>query len=234
MMNFIRKIVEKKQDHWVHKQFTRYGMGSYEYKALLEVKKGKKRTTIKTGFEFAGEFAYRLAESIQGKTHVKGGLIIKKDIKDLIDFELAGLKQFAGVKTHLIDTELSKEQVQGLFEKFPDTLILLSFKTDLGELKTKVKAPKPPKKKKEEEPKADFCSLKTTDEELIKDLTFDVDQEFAKVRIVHTLEITDLEIPKEYENDPAQARINAIRKGTLIREITVEDNKVVKKYPLEA
>ena len=53
----------------------------------------------------------------------------------------------------------------------------LLFKTNNSELKIKGKAPKsgkPGKKGDDEAPKADFCSLKTSDREIMKDLFFDL------------------------------------------------------------
>ncbi len=233
-MNFIRKIAEGKNDVWVKKQFTRYGRGNYKNKALLMISKGGKRAIIKSTFEFAGEFAYELANSIEGKVPVTGGMISTKDLSEDVDFEFAGKKQFAGVKTFLIDMEMSKEDIQGLYDKFPSTLIFLTFKTEEGQIKTKVKSPKAAKPKKgETEPKADFCNYKTTNNSVVDDLTFDVEKEFKKVRLSHSFEISDLEIPEEYKNDFAQARVHAIRKGKLIREITINEEKEEKEYDLE-
>ena len=235
-MNFIRKISEKKTDSFVKRQFTRYGKGVYENKAVMQVTKGS-QYSINTSFEFAGEFAYELAETISGKTHVTGGIITtQKDISKEIDFELAGMKQFAGVRTFLIDTDMSRNQIQGLFEKFPSGLILLTFSTDKGTLKTKVKNPKSSKsgdKDTEEEPKADFCSFKTKDDKYVKDLLFDVNKDYKKVFVKHIFEIEDLEIPKEYLNDFAKARLHAIRKGKLIRQISIDGEQVRKEYKLE-
>ena len=237
-MNFIRKIAEGKSDEWVKRQFTRYGMGTYEQKALLHITKGKKGVSIASSFEFAADFAYTLAESVKGKVHVTGGIITTQKLTEAVaGFSFAGMKQFAGVKTFLIDTNLTKVQIQEMFSKYPSALVLLSFKTDIGELKTKVKTPKSAKSgnkaKNEELPKADFCSFKTSDIKTIEDYTFDVAKDFTKVFITHSLHITSLEIPKHYEKDFALARLYAVRKGKLIREIHLDGKKLVKEYKLE-
>ncbi len=234
-MNFIRKITEGKSDEWAKRQLTRYGKGNYEQKAVLQISKGKNKAGISSSFEFAPDFAYALAESIKGKVHVTGGIITKQKLDEKeVGIPFAGMKQFAGVKTFLIDTDLTKEQIQGVFGKYPSALILLSFKTEIGELKTKVKNPKSGNKGDEKElPKADFCKFKTTDMKIIEDLTFDVPKDFKKVLISHTFTITDLEIPKQYEKDFVLARSHAIRKGTLIREIHLGDKKIVKEYTLK-
>ena len=237
-MNFIRKIAEGKSDAWAKRQLTRYGKGTYEQKAILHINKGKNKGSISSSFEFAPDLAYALAETIKGKVHVTGGMITtqKLDEKE-VGIPFAGMKQFAGVKTFLIDTEMTKNQIQEIFGRYPSALILLSFKTDAGELKTKVKSPKSAKagnKDEEEVPQADFCKFKTTDMHILEDYAFDVPKDFTKVVIIHTFTITDLEIPKEYEKDFALARLHAIRKGTLIREIHLGDKKIVKEYTLKA
>ncbi len=235
-MNFIRKIAEGKSDEWAKRQFTRYGMGTYEQKALLQITKGKGKGSISSGFEFAPDFAYALAESVKTKVHVSGGIITTQKISEAdAGFPFAGMKQFAGVKTYLIDTDLTKAQIQGLFGKYPSGLVLLSFKTESGELKTKVKSPKsakPGNKENEELPKADFCSFKTTDMSIIDDYAFDVPKDFTKAFIMHSFVIASLEIPKQYEKDFALARLHAIRKGKLIREIHLGEKKVGKEYTL--
>jgi hypothetical protein len=231
-MNFIRKIIEGQADNWVRKNFVRYGKGTYEWKAMLNLKKGKSSNTIKTSWEFAGELAYNLANSINGKTKVTGGIITKKKIEDEVKVPIANIKQFAGIKTYLIDAELSKEDIQGLYDQYPTSVIFLSFKTDEGEIKTKVKNPKPAKAGKED-PKANFCTFKTKDESLINDFAFDVEKKFSRVQIKHTFQIDELSIPDEYKDDFAMARKMAVRKGKLIREMDIDGTKVTKEYPLE-
>ena len=234
-MNFIRKIFEGKTDDWVHKQFTRYGKGTYENKALLDITKGKDSLKIKSSFEFAGEFAHYLAQTIQGKTHVTGGVISTKPLKEELGIPIANQKQFAGVKTYLIDTELTKEQITTLFTKFPNTMILLSFKTQEGELKTKVKSPTSAKPGKGgDNPKADFCTFTLKDQTFADDLAFDVKKSYKKLFINHTYIITALTVPKEYGNNLEQARLNAKRKGKILRKITLEEKEETTEKEFEA
>jgi hypothetical protein len=60
-----------------------------------------------------------------------------------------------------------------------------------------------------------------------------VNKDYKKVFIKHTFDIEDLEIPKEYMNDFAKARLFAIRKGKLIRQISIDGEQVKKEYKLE-
>ena len=45
-MNFIKKIFENQVDEKVHSQFTRYGKGIFEYKALLDINVQAKKVKI--------------------------------------------------------------------------------------------------------------------------------------------------------------------------------------------
>lgn len=235
-MNFIRKIFEEKTDEWVHKQFTRYGKGNYEHKAIVEINKSKDAIKIKTSFEFSGELAYELANTIQGKTRVTGGIITTKLIKDELGIPIADQKQFAGVKTYLLDTDLNKQQVQELFNKFPNLLILLSFKTEDGELKSKVKSPTSakPGKKNNEAPKAEFCTFTTKNLAYVQDFAFDVKEDFKKLAITHSYTIHSLDVPKEYSNNFELSRFHAKRKGTLLRKITLNGKETLTEKNFEA
>ena len=68
---------------------------------------------------------------------------------------------------------------------------------------------------------------------IVKDLAFDVNKDYKRVFIKHTFEINDLEIPKEYLNDFVKARLYAIRKGKLIRQVNIDGEQVKKEYILE-
>src|SRR3989344_3058796 len=228
-MNFIKKIFENKLDELVHKQFKRYSKGIYENKAVVEITKRKKVIKIKTSFEFAEEFAKFLTNTIKDKTLVSGGIITTKDIRPELDFEV-DMKQFAGVKTFLINNEISKDQLNNLFNKFPDALFLLSFSTDYGTLKTKVKRPKSakPGKGDNEDIKADFCVFTTDDLNFVKEFAFDVNSDFKDIKIIHTFNITELVIDEKDKDNPAMARVNAKRKGKIERCLDI-DGKQVKK-----
>ncbi|HZX12333.1 MAG TPA: hypothetical protein VFE88_02655 [Candidatus Nanoarchaeia archaeon] len=234
-MNFIRKIFEGTTDESVHKQFTRYGKGTYENRALITITKTKNLTKIKTSFEFAGELALSLAEHLQGKTRVTGGVITTKDIKNELPFTPAGQKQFAGVKTYLLDTDMDKQAINDLFKNFSQALILLSFKTEQGELKTKVKSPTSakPGKSGDKRPKADFCALSTTTNNISEDLAFDIKEEYHLLEISHTYTITSLSVPKEYERGLEQSRLHAKRRGTILRKVFVDGKEHTDQHDFE-
>jgi len=221
-MNFIKNIFEDKIDSNVHKQFVRYGKGTFQDRALVEVSVSK-NVKIKTSFEYANELVKFLANTIKDKVHVSGGVITNKVIDD---FTFENIKQFAGVKTYQINADLSKNEILNLMDKH-DAQYCLSFSTEYGTLKIKVKTPKSAKPGKEEgdEAKADYCTFTCNDLNLKKEFAFDVKGEFKKFRASHTFIINEIIVPKELENDFARARVEAKRKGKIIRITDVDSKK---------
>ena len=159
---------------------------------------------------------------------------IKKDIK----FEISKQKQFMGVKQVGIDSEVLATDIIDLMNKYPRVFFALSFSTPDFELKIKAKAPKsakPSTKTPDGGKKADFCSLKTTDRDILGELFFDLQnfQNFKEIKIRHTLKIQDIIYPKG-EKDPIQVREKSKRKGILVRSIDIDGNKQVKEASFEA
>ncbi len=226
-MNFIKKIFENKIDESVHKNFKRFSKGIYENRAVVEINNGKKSVKIKTSFEFAEDFARFLGNTIKDKTKITGGIITAKDIRKELDFDV-NVKQFAGIKTFLIDHEITKDSLFNLFNKFPDAIFLLSFSTDYGTLKIKVKTPKTAKPGRNNEIKADFCTFAADDVNFVKEFAFDFDSNFKKALIKHIFFINELVVDEKDKNDSALARINAKRKGKIERIIDI-DGKIIKK-----
>ena len=224
-MNFIKNIFFDKIDASVHRQFIRYGKGTFNDRAIVEITVGS-RLKIKTSFEYANDFVRFLAGKINGKINVTGGIITAKDIRNDAKFKINDIKQFAGVKTYLIDTKIDKEDLLDIMNKFSDAVYCLSFSTDYGSLKVKVKSPKSAKPgKDDEEAKADYCTFTTNDLNFKNEFAFDVKDKFSKFRANHTLIINEIIVPEEYKNDFARARTEGKRKGKLIREIDIDGVK---------
>ncbi|MBI2672508.1 hypothetical protein HYX16_06250 [Candidatus Woesearchaeota archaeon] len=232
-MNFIKKIFEGKTDNLVHKQFKRFGKGVYENRAVVEVKKSKSSVKVKTSFEFAEDFARFLANTVKDKAKVSGGIITKKDIRKELNFDVQ-MKQFAGVKTFLIDNEIDKDSLNNIFNKFSDALFLLSFATDYGTLKVKVKSPKAAKPGKDNEVKADFCTFTAKDLNFIKEFAFDVNENFSELKINHTFTINELIVSDKDMDNPAMARENALRKGKIKRMLNIDGKIIEKEINFEA
>jgi hypothetical protein len=233
-MNFIKKIFENKLDEKVHNQFTRYGKGTFEGKALLDINIQAKKVKIKTSHEFTNELVEFLANTIEDKAHIKGIIFSTRNLTEETNIEFQEVKNAMGVKKHIVNSELTKEQILEAIEKFPHASINFTFKTDKGELKIKEKAPKAGKAKKgEDRPKADYCVFTTEDRSITEDYAFDIKKPFKKVFISHTYLIEDIKIPEEYKNDFSQARLKGIRKGKLIRKLDIDGKEETKEINFE-
>ena len=127
-------------------------------------------------------------------------------------------------KEDIEEKEISGEELVNICNKVEFVLLNLSF----GDYSFKVgkTLPKPGK-----DLKKNFCKAKFP-LELLDKIT---NEEFKKkLEISHTFVIENIEVPKEYENDPALARLNALRKGKIIRKITLDGEEKTKEFPLEA
>lgn len=231
---FIKKIFDKKADELVHLQFQKFSKGEFRNRAAIVAKKTKNNYSLSTTPEYANELVRATAEKMLpgDKARITGAVISTRDFTGELDFK--DKKQFQGVKRYILDTQLSKEDILNLCDKYPKAFLALSFKTGATELKIKPKAPKSGKlsSKKNEGLKADFCKLKTDDFNLIAGFIFDVNN-FKSVEITHDFIITELDIPKD-EKDPVKMREDTIRKGKIIRKIKVNGDEKIKETDFSA
>ena len=227
MENAIRKIFSGKVDDEVHSDFLKFSRGVFENRYLLEGKKQKDKWSVKTSAEFVNFLVRRCLEKISGKVKVTGAIICTFSLQGKIEFER--VKQFAGVKQHLINAEMESAQILKLMNEYPRAFYALSFSTGDCELKIKAKAPKSAKpgtktKEDDEGPRPDFCSMKTTDKSIIEDLFFDFPN-FTEIKVNHTLEIKEIEIPNI--KDPVEMRAKSKRKGVVKRFAEVDGQKKI-------
>jgi hypothetical protein len=241
-MNFIEKIFLGKPDHLIHLQFQKFSRGVFTNRALITAKKSGNKYTISTSAEFGNELVIEVARKLgEKRTMVTGGIISTVNLKEIPQYAHilanATVKQFQGVKNYSINAELSGKEVVQIVEAFPKAFFGLSFKTDDTELKIKAKAPKSakPKNKDEEKPKADFCKLVTTDENLGKGFVFEK-HNFSKASIVHTFVIDSIEVPEHLKKstDFQLVREESKRKGKIIRDAEIDDEKLKKEINFEA
>lgn len=234
-MNFIKKIFTNKIDEAVHLQFTRFSKGVFENKAMLEITVSSNNVKIKTSSEYTNELVGLLANTIKDKTHVKGIIFSTRNLSEESDIKFQDVKNALGVKKHVVDQDLTKEQILNICQKFPHSSINLSFKTDYGEINVKEKAPKSGKPGKGEDiPKIDYCTFTTNDKNILEDYAFDINHPFKKAIIRHTYEITSIQIPEQYKNDFALARLHGIRKGKIIRILNVDGKEEIREANFEA
>jgi len=236
-MNFIKKIFDGAVDESVHLKFQKFSKGEFRNRALIEVKKTGKGYTIKTSVEFANGLVRTVAEKLDEESaKVTGAIVSTQDLTGELEFK--DKKQFQGVKRYLIDTEMSGTEIIGLLEKFPKNFFALSFEVGDLKLKIKPKAPKSGKPGKDGLPVADFCSLKTSDENIARSFVFDTlkgtsKSNFKEAKINHTFFVDEIIIP-EGEEDFAKIREMAKRKGRVVRTAVIDGEEVEKEFEFVA
>jgi len=234
-MNFIKKVLDKNFDESVHLQFQKFSKGEFRDRAIIEAKNSNGKYTIKTSAEFANELVRDVAEKLgSGKAQVTGAIVSTSDLTGKIDFKEK--KQFQGVKRYLIDKEMSGDEIISLLDEFPKTFFALSFSAGDNVLKIKPKAPKSGKPGKgDEDVKADFCVLKTSDKNLAESFIFEKPG-FKTAKINHTFFIDSIVIPESLKNekDFAKVREGSLRRGRIIRKADIDGNSENKEINFEA
>lgn len=222
-MNFLKGIFLGKTDEKSHGKFVRYGKGEYE-RLLFEITKGKNNFKVKSSFDFANDFVGLIANNIKEAASVSGKIIVPRDFQKEIEAicKTASYSKRGKLYTAEISAELSPEQLRKIYEEFSQNFLLLNIKSSEFSLKVAKSLPKPGGKIK-----PDFCSA-TLPLNLIDEFVWDVKQEFSKLIIKHVLNITDIAIPPELRNDPAKARLEAKRKGRILRIIEIDGKETRK------
>lgn len=239
MKSVLTKIFSGVYDEEVHSKFIKFGKGTYAQRYLIDAKKQKQTWSVKTSAEFANFLVRACLEETEQEVAVKGVIISTFDIHSEAqnlsgNTPVVGVKKYMGIKQLQIDGKIEPQKLLFLMDKYPRAFYALSFSTPTSILKVK---PKPPKNGKpaaagKKEISADFCSLKTSNASLVKELLFDV-PEFQEVKVQHTLTITDIVLPKDV-SDPVQIREQARRKGTITRFIKVDGKEMKKEAEFEA
>ncbi|MEK6892655.1 MAG: hypothetical protein AABX07_00460 [Nanoarchaeota archaeon] len=231
-MNIIKDIFEGNATSENHGEFIKFSKGLFNYRYLIEAKKQKDSWAIKTGPEFVNSIVKMCLQKITDEVEVTGVIVSTFKIENS-DLPIERIKQFMGVKQAVINAKIAPAKILAAMEKYPRAFFALSFSTLLFQLKVKAKAPKSakPTSAGDKEPKAEFCSLKTSDASIVRDILFDV-QEFKEVKVKHSITINEIILPTEV-SDPVQLRELSKRKGVLKREVEVDGRKSVKEANFE-
>ncbi len=217
---FIKKLFEGKQDECVHRQFVRFGKGTYGSRAIINVVKQADKIKISSSFEFANDFV-EFISNFAPRFSVSG-IVLSRDKIEGFDF-----RKKAGVLACDIEKELVNTELRELASKAYATLLDCS--APGISLKMKKKLPKPGKSG-EGKTNDKFCMLELDKRfwpQVHNEFLFDLSQEFKKARMEHTYIIRDIVMPQG-EKDFEKIRIMAKRKGTLVRKIIVDGKETVK------
>lgn len=228
-MNVLKTLLTGRTDKAAHGKFTRYGKGDYE-RFLFEITRGKSNFKVKSSYDFANDFIGIIAERIKESANVSGKIIAGYDFKEEIE-AICGASEYSKrgkLYTAEVSAELSPDQLRRIYEKFSSHFILLNLKSDDYSLKVGKSLPKPGGAIK-----PDFCSA-TLPLELLDEFAWDVKQDFKKLVIKHMLKITDIIVPPELKNDPARARLEAKRKGKIVRILDIDGKQISKETDFTA
>lgn len=231
---FIKKIFENKVDDSVHKQFVRFGKGTYPGRAVVKITKQPDKIKIGTSFEMTNDLVEFCAGF--GGGHVSGIVLSKEDISKTLHekgfYDIDTLKK-SGMFVSVIEKDCNEFQLKELVNN--SYACLLDIEAPGISLKSKKKLPKPGKSG---DLKIDdkFCQLELDIKywsQVKSEFAFDIQNDFKKALTVHTYTITDIIMPKG-EKDFAKIRLLSKRKGKITRKITLDKQEIVKEKDFEA
>ncbi len=234
MESVIKKIFSGISDDSIHGEFIKFSKGVFGNKYLLNAKRQKTGWTIKTSSEYVNTLVRNCLEKISGEIGVTGVIVATFHVGEKAQFPIERVKQFMGIKQAVVNTTTTPGKILSLMDAYPRAFFALSFSTPTATVKTKAKTPKSAKPASggNKEVAADFCTLKTSDADLIRDLFFDC-PDFKEISVNHTITITDIILPKDL-SDPVQIREQAKRKGTITRLIKIDGKEMKKEVKFEA
>ena len=228
-INFIRKIVDNDIDNYVHSKFTRFGKGLFEKEDFI-VKLSSKNVQVQTGYEYAEVLLRILAENTSEDVSGSGKIVSSKDAEKRINDANIEIVAKRG-KKYDVKFSLNAQDFKKFVYDFEDCYLLLNVTSGSNTIKMKQVLPKP-NKIVEKFTNAKFA--KSLLPLLIEEFLFDA-RDFKKQAVMkHVYEIEDIIVDDELiKTDPLKARLEAKRKGKLIRELDVDGRKEHLEYNFE-
>jgi hypothetical protein len=215
---FIKKIFENKTNESVHKQFVRFGKGTFGMRAVINARISG-QVKVSSTFELANDFLEFIA-SLSPKMKVSGIILSKEKLG------LENERKKTGLFEYSIEREMGSEEMKKILDKC--YFALLDCSAQGIELRVKKKLPKPGKSG-ESKVNDKFCVLDLDLKFLAKfkdEFFWDIN-DFKKARAEHTFIITDIIMPAG-EKDFEKIRQEAKRKGKIIRKVIVDGKEIVK------
>jgi len=234
MESFIKKIFSNQTNEQTHRQFVRFGKGDYKTRAVISFHK----TTgikLKSSFEYANEMI-ELALELSNSVEIEGIILSKEELSK--DFSENNIKAIQETKKGglFYENNIEKQQIESFKLKnivSTSYFALLDIEGEGISLKIKKKLPKPGKSG---EAKVDdkFCIMEAdiSKEKEIREAFF-WDAFGKKIKAEHNYIINEIVMPSD-EKDFEKMRLNAKRKGKLIRKLNIDGREEIKEIGFEA
>ncbi|MFH0861207.1 MAG: hypothetical protein V1921_08390 [Candidatus Altiarchaeota archaeon] len=217
-MNLIKSILEGRSDEWIHQRFTKYGKG--EFKGPSVDVKVSKDVKLSATVDYVTLLEWVAAKNCSDDLNVNGTIIAKEDLKGKIDaFEVGRTSNKKGVYTAEVSGTIKAEALREAYDRIPGAYFLLNLTSKGCKIKTKTKLPKPGSG-----PDTGFCTA-TFDIGALADIKgeifFDHAGDFREASASHIYIIKELAAPAGVK-DPARIRLEAKRKGRIVRTVKAD------------
>ncbi len=223
-INFIKNMFQGKIDESTHLKFTRFGKGVFEKEDFIFKITGK-NVQIQTGYEYIDVLIKLLADNTSEPVTGSGKIVSSKNVEDKIKENGVEIVAKRG-KKYDVKFDLSPENFRKFVDEFDDCYLLLNVSSGNNQTKMKQTLPKPNKLvEKFATVKYDKSLLPVLKEEFL----FDIPEFKKEVILKHTYDIKEIVVDEELiKKDPLKARLDAKRKGNLIRhkKIDGEESRV--------
>lgn len=225
-MHYIKEIVNGKCSERTKGKFVRYSKGTF-VGPLLKIRFTKDAIKVHGSFHFVDELIDLVAEVLGEKeVHIKGSLVWNRDLNpelSKVGIKYSKVTKSRGLFKYVLDNNV---RFKSFVEMLGDFNLLLSVKTDEVSLISKPTFPKPNKEFTNDFCKATFpISMK---KRILEEFAFDVEEDFKVVEIKHTIEVNNIDIPKDVDSFE-EARRLAKREGEIERIIIIDNKKETKK-----
>jgi len=219
-MDFIHDIYKKNISESIHRKFVKYGIGEFERETLF-LKAGSS-VQIQAGIDYLDIVFFLLGEVAEKEVMMSGDIITNEDIAtSLKAFGIEPTKTTP--KKYTIKETMTPQRFSEFLQMFSPYYLLLSAKSDKNSISVKKSLPQKGNLIEK------FVSAKFDKkfyEKIKNDFLFDWEGDFKNAEIHHTYHIEELVVaPELLKKDAAKARLEAKRKGKIIREKIVDGQK---------
>jgi hypothetical protein len=234
-MNFIRKIAQNKIDEETHNAFVRYSMGEFEKEEFI-IRTGA-NIKIWAGFEWANVLLKFVCSLCTGDVELSGAIPTMKEIDSIlakygVQFEAKRRYGKSGSK-YEFSAVLPAGRALEMLNELSNNYLLLDLNSEGRSVKIKKKETP---KIGSLAPKFVTAVLKKEDLEKVRqEFLFDADSSsFKEAVIKHIYRITDIAVDETLiEQNPEKARLEAKRKGVILRSVMLDGKELKKEYLFE-